>query len=237
MTTAIVTGAAGGIGLEVCRQLAQRHLAVVLTARDPARAEAAAASLRDEGLDVVGHQLDVCDQSSVDLFVLWLAGRPVQALVNNAAAFVDWSEATSRADLDAARRVMDTNLFGAWRVTMAVLPLLRDSGHGRIVNVTSSGGSHADAIVGLGALCGRGAAYGVSKAAQNAWTAALAAELAGTGVLVNAANPGLTATRPGAEEMGARPVADGAAGIVWAATLPDDGPTGGFFKDGEPVPV
>ena len=130
---------------------------------------------------------------------------------------------------------MDTNLYGTWRVTQAALPLLRASAHPRVVVVGSGAGSHSEATFGLTARGGAAASYGISKAALGALVATLAAELAGSGVLVNTVCPGLTATYPGAEAMGARPVADGAAGVVWAATLPDDGPTGGFFRDGQPL--
>lgn len=129
--------------------------------------------------------------------------------------------------------VLETNLFGAWRMTHAFLPLLRMSAHGRVVNVSSGAGSHGDASFGLTTNNGASASYGISKAALNALTVKFAVELADSGVLVNAACPGLTATAPGMEAMGARPVADGARSIVWAATLPDDGPTGGFFRDGQ----
>jgi NAD(P)-dependent dehydrogenase (short-subunit alcohol dehydrogenase family) len=131
---------------------------------------------------------------------------------------------------------METNLFGAWRLSQALLPLLRRSPSPRIVNVSSGAGSHDDAAFGLRARGGAAATYGISKAALNALTATLAAELVETTVLVNAVCPGLTATWPGAEEMGARPVAESAPGVVWAATLPDDGPRGGFFRDAAPLP-
>ena len=116
------------------------------------------------------------------------------------------------------------------------LPLIRRSGHGRIVNVSSGAGSHGDPQFGLTTNRGSAASYGISKAAINALTAKLAAELEGTGVLVNAVCPGLTATAPGMEAMGARPISEGAASVVWGAVIPDGGPTGGFFRDGEPLP-
>lgn len=116
------------------------------------------------------------------------------------------------------------------------MPLLRRSSHGRIVNVSSGAGSHGDTQFGLTTNRGAVASYGISKAALNALTTKLAAELDGTGILVNAVCPGLTATAPGMEAMGARPIPEGAASVVWAATLPDDGPTGGFFRDGNPLP-
>ena len=122
---------------------------------------------------------------------------------------------------------LEVNLLGAWRTTQALLPLLRRSRHGRIVNVSSGAGS----ITQMGA---GPPAYQVSKAALNALTRTLAAELRPAGILVNAGCPGWVATDMGGP--GGRPVAEGASGIVWAATLPDDGPTGGFFRDGRPVP-
>jgi NAD(P)-dependent dehydrogenase (short-subunit alcohol dehydrogenase family) len=157
-------------------------------------------------------------------------------LVNNAAAFADWSETASVADLEASRAVFDTNLFGAWRTCQTFLPLIERSRHGRIVNVASGAGSHGEPTFGLTTGGGSAATYGISKAALNALTAKLAAERDGTGVLVNSVDPGLTATAPGMEEMGARPIPEGAASVVWAVTLPDDGPTGGFFRDGKPLP-
>ena len=108
--------------------------------------------------------------------------------------------------------------------------------HGRIVSVASGGDSHGDPQFGLATPGGTAASYGISKAAVNALTSKLAAELDGTGVLVNSVDPGLTATAPGMEEMGARPIPEGATSVVWAATIPDDGPSGGFFRDGEPMP-
>jgi NAD(P)-dependent dehydrogenase (short-subunit alcohol dehydrogenase family) len=154
---------------------------------------------------------------------------------NNAAAYVDWTELATAADLSAAEEVLSTNLFGPWRTIQALLPLLRESPHPRVVNVSSGAGSHGDEQFGLTRRGGAAASYGISKAAQNALTATLAAELADSPILVNAVCPGLTATWPGADQMGARPIGEGAASIIWAATLPDDGPTGGLFRDGHPL--
>ncbi|MGT2468557.1 SDR family NAD(P)-dependent oxidoreductase [Mesorhizobium atlanticum] len=144
----------------------------------------------------------------------------LDVLVNNAAIHYDPSARALRPDWTVIREAFEINVFGAWRVAAAFAPLLTASGHGRLVNVSSEGGSLAS--MGAGAP-----AYSTSKATLNALTRILAAELRGSGVLVNSICPGWVATDMGGP--GGRPVAQGAAGIVWAATLPDDGPTGGFF--------
>lgn len=232
---ALVTGASRGIGAEVARQLAAAGFDVLLTARDGDRCRQVAAELRSAGHSASGAHLDIADPASVATLPGLLGDQPLDVLVNNAAAFADWTETATTADLVTARQVMDVNLFGAWRVVQAALPALRRSPGARIVTVTSGSGSHGDPQFGLGG--GPGAVgYAVSKAAANAFMRKLAAELSGEGILVNAVDPGLTATAPGMEAMGARPVPEGAAGVVWAATLPPDGPTGGFFRDGRPLP-
>jgi NAD(P)-dependent dehydrogenase (short-subunit alcohol dehydrogenase family) len=234
---AVVTGAAHGLGGEVARQLAATGARVLITARDPDAAAHAAAEL-GEHVDALPVGLDVTDPASVTAATAAITADPgrLDVLINNAAAYVDWSETVTGADLDAAHRVLDTNLFGAWRLTQALLPLLRRSPAPRIVNISSGAGSHGDPAFGLTARGGAAASYGISKAALNALTATLATELADTPILVNAVCPGLTATYPGAEAMGARPVTDSAPGIVWAATLPEGGPRGGFFRDTQPLP-
>lgn len=238
-TIVLITGAATGIGLETGRQLAERGATVVLTARTAAKARAGAERLSQAGdVRALGAGLDVSDDASVVAAAEAFAAEydRLDILINNAAAYVDWQETATNADLGAAAEVMQTNLFGAWRAIHAFLPLLRESNSPRIVNVSSGAGSHGDDQFGLTRRGGAAATYGVSKAALNALTSTLAAELADTPILVNAVCPGLTATWPGASEMGARPVGAGAASVVWAASLPADGPTGGFFRDGKPLP-
>lgn len=233
-TIALVTGANRGLGLEVARQLAKQDMTVIIGARDPDKAQTAAKTL---GLNVIGRAVDVSSDDSVRRLAADIEaefGR-LDVLINNAAAYVDWTETASNADLDAVRSVLETNLFGAWRMCQALLPLLRKSPRGRIVNVSSGAGSHGDPQFGLTTGRGAVASYGISKAALNALTAKLAAELEGTGILVNAVCPGFTATAPGMEAMGARPVEQSVPGVVWAATLPDDGPNGGFFRDSQPL--
>ncbi|WP_374456855.1 SDR family NAD(P)-dependent oxidoreductase [Nocardioides sp.] len=232
---ALVTGAARGIGAEVARQLAEAGYAVIVSARDESAARAHADELVADGHEATALGLDIGDVDSVAALVDAIGFRPLTVLVNNAAAFADWSETASTADLDRAREVMDTNLFGAWRVVQALLPALVRAGSARVVNVGSGSGSHGDPQFGL-STSPASASYAVSKAALHALTSKLAAELRSTGVLVNAVDPGLTATAPGMEAMGARPVRDGARSVVAAALLPDDGPTGTFTRDGEPLP-
>jgi NAD(P)-dependent dehydrogenase (short-subunit alcohol dehydrogenase family) len=235
----LVTGATKGIGREVARQLARDGASVIVSARDRDAAAATASQLAADGeVRALPVGLDVADAVSVAAAAEAVAADPgrLDVLVNNAAGFVDWTETTTGADLEEARRILETNLLGTWRVTVALLPLLRQSTHPRVVNVSSGAGSHGDEQFGLTRRGGAAATYGISKAALNALTSSLAAELADTPVLVNSVCPGLTATWPGAETMGARPVAEGAASVVWAATLDDDGPRGGFFRDGRPLP-
>jgi NAD(P)-dependent dehydrogenase (short-subunit alcohol dehydrogenase family) len=226
---ALVTGANRGLGLEVTRQLASLGFNVVLGSRDAGKGLEAARSFVEDGLKVVARQLDVTDPKSIDALRLNVAEQfgKLDVLVNNAAILYDTWQHAADADLDVVREALETNTFGAWRMSQAFIPLLFKSGHGRIVNVSSESGS-------LSTMGGGTPAYSVSKAALNALTRMLADELGSSGVLVNSVCPGWVATEmggPGAP----RSVEEGAAGVVWAATLPDTGPTGGFFRDGEPL--
>lgn len=214
MPVALVTGANRGLGLEVARQLSKRGYTVLAGARDP---DAVPDDLRPV-------RLDVTDDASVAAVRDSLSSLDV--LVNNAAIHYDTWERTLSADLGTVREALETNTLGPWRLAITLADLLRAGPHGRLVNVSSGAG----ALTGMG---DRHPAYSVSKAALNALTLMLADALA-PGVLVNAVCPGWVATDMGGP--GGRPVADGAAGIVWAATLADDGPTGGFFRDGRPIP-
>jgi NAD(P)-dependent dehydrogenase (short-subunit alcohol dehydrogenase family) len=224
----LVTGANRGIGRELARQLALRGDTVVLTARELAKAEQAAAALPGHG-HLLARRLDVTDPASVQQVAADLDRRygRLDVLVNNAAIHYDTWQQASTADLQVIREALEVNLLGAWQTALTLLPLLRQSGHGRIVNVSSEAGS-------LASMAGGPPAYTVSKVALNALTRMLAGELRRDRVLVNAVCPGWVATDMGGP--GGRPVAEGAASVLWAVDLPDDGPTGGFYRDGHPLP-
>jgi NAD(P)-dependent dehydrogenase (short-subunit alcohol dehydrogenase family) len=226
---ALVTGANRGLGFETCRQLAQLGLTVILSARDLAKGQIAAKILIGKGLDVIFYQLDVSDQINISRITHQIEQEfgQLDVLVNNAAILYDtWQNAVD-ADLDVVNKALITNLFGPWRLSQLCIPIMERNKYGRIVNVSSGAGS-------LNYMSSGTPAYSLSKAALNALTRILAAELRGTGILVNAIDPGWVATDLGGN--GGRPVENGAKGIVWAATLPDNGPSGGFFFDGKPAP-
>ncbi len=223
---ALVSGGNRGIGLEICRQLAERDIKVVMGSRDEEKGRAAA-----EGLEgsVIAHQLDVADAGSVDRMAVFLEDRfgRLDVLVNNAAISNDDGQRGVDADLDRVKEALEANLFGAWRLCEVAIPLMRRNGHGRIVNVSTG-------LAALEDMGGGSPGYRVSKTALNALTRILSSELRGSGILVNSICPGWVATdmgSPGAP----RPVEDGADALVWAATLPNNGPTGGFFRDRRPI--
>jgi NAD(P)-dependent dehydrogenase (short-subunit alcohol dehydrogenase family) len=221
---ALISGASRGIGLEVGRQLLAAGWCVAFGMRDVSLADRLLGSYDRARWRAV--TLDVRDDAScleavaktIDAF-----GR-IDALINNAGIDYDTDQSVTAPDFDRSRAVMETNFWGAWQLAHAGVPHLIAS-RGVIVNVSS----------GSGALDGMGAetpAYGISKAALNALTIKLAAALKPKGVRVNAVCPGWVATDMGGR---GRPVADGAKGVVWAATLPADGPSGGFFRDGRTI--
>jgi NAD(P)-dependent dehydrogenase (short-subunit alcohol dehydrogenase family) len=227
---AAVTGGNRGIGLAVCRRLAAKGVTVLLTSRDEAKGRAAQRKLAEDGLPVRFHPLDVTDEEGIEALSRYVReeiGR-LDILVNNAGVAIDDGGEGVAIDLDIARRTLETNLFGAWRLCQAFIPLMRNRRYGRIVNLSSGMGS-------LSGMGGRYPGYRISKAALNALTRILADELKGTNILVNAADPGWVRTEMGGS-MATRSPDEGAETPVWLALLPDGGPTGGFFRDKRPVP-
>jgi NAD(P)-dependent dehydrogenase (short-subunit alcohol dehydrogenase family) len=228
---ALVTGANRGIGREVARQLAGRGYEVLLSARDGEQARAAAEELtRSTGGILRPLTLDVSDPNSIAAAAERVRDEPgrLDVLVNNAGIGSDFGVSGVEPDFAAIQRALDTNFYGAYRLTIELLGLLRESAHPRIVNVSSGMGGVAE-------MGGWSPGYRVSKAALNAMTRILATELKDAGFLVNSACPGFVNTDMGGPMGATKSVEEGAAGIVWLATLPDDGPTGGFFRDRQAV--
>ena len=224
---ALVSGGNRGIGLEIVRQLAERGLTVVLGSRDGEQGRAAAAGLSG---GVVVRQLDVADPESVDRLSRSVEeefGR-LDILVNNAGITNDEGQRGVDADLERVREALETNLLGAWRLCEAAIPFMQRIGYGRIVNISTG-------MAALEDMGGGSPGYRVSKTGLNALTRILASELRGSGILVNSVCPGWVQTDMGGSRA-PRPVEEGAEGAVWAATLPNNGPTGGFFRDRRPVP-
>lgn len=234
---ALITGANKGIGYETARGLGAKKIVVLIGARDAAKGEAAAAKMKAEGIDARPVPLDVTNKNSIAQAARWIEAQfgRLDILVNNA-GIGEWGSRPSDADLAKVREVYDTNLFGPMAVTQAMLPLLRRSRHGRIVNVTSSLGSlqmAADSKSPISQFLALG--YNTSKTALNSMTVQFANELRDTPIKVNAVCPGYCATDIN-NHSGPRTAAQGAAASIHYATLGDDGPTGGLFDENGPVP-
>jgi NAD(P)-dependent dehydrogenase (short-subunit alcohol dehydrogenase family) len=225
--TALVTGAGTGIGRAIAERLLRDGWALGFATHDRDEEAARELSALGELHHVWG---DLADPSVPARLVDEVAERfgRLDALVNNAGTMGEIATNVSSAPLDDAHRTMETNLFGAWRLAQAMLPLLRRSAHGRIVNVSSGAGQLSD-------MNGGYPGYRVSKTALNALTRVLSQEEGGSGLLVNSMCPGWVRTDMGGSAA-PRSVEEGADTAVWLATLPDDGPTGGFFRNREPIP-
>jgi NAD(P)-dependent dehydrogenase (short-subunit alcohol dehydrogenase family) len=225
---ALISGGNRGLGREVARRLAEDGYQVVIGSRDLAKGEQTA---RELGANVSACRLDVTDQKSIESCIDEIRGRfgRLDVLVNNAGiAGGGWSTSATDVDLDEVRATLETNLFGAWELTQAALPLMRENGYGRIVNLSSGMGQLSD-------MNGHAPGYRVSKTGLNALTRILNAELGEENVLVNSCCPGWVRTDMGG--AGARlSVEEGGDTPYWLATLPDDGPRGGFFRSRQPIP-
>lgn len=221
---AVVTGASRGLGLQVCMELKARGYAVILTARTE---EGVAAGLKALG-GGEGRALDVSDDASVDAFFDWLEathGR-IDVLVNNAGRYFSGATSLGAANGEAMLEALSNNSVSAWRMMRRAMPMMKARGHGRIVNVSSGMGALND-------MGGGSAAYRVTKTALNAMTVVASRE-AGGDIKVNAVCPGWVRTDMGGSGAPLS-LEEGAAGIVWAATLPKDGPNGGFFRHAKRV--
>lgn len=226
---AVVTGANRGIGLQVCKDLARLGYHVVLTSRDEAKGRAAVARIERDlsGHAIAFQRLDVTDVASITAlrdFIARELGR-CDVLVNNAAVYIDGSQDVLNVNVETVRETMETNVYGPLLLCQAILPMMMNQNYGRVVNVSSEAGQ-------LSSMGNSTPAYNMSKTALNALTVMLARAVRSKArrILVNACCPGWVRTDmggPGAP----RSVEQGADTIVWLATLPDGGPTGGFFSD------
>ncbi|BAY19411.1 short-chain dehydrogenase/reductase SDR [Anabaenopsis circularis NIES-21] len=229
---AVVTGGNRGLGFEASRQLAKQGYKVILTSRDEDKGKAAAQKLQAEGLDVIAYTLDVTsDESSQNLaeFIDQQFGK-LDALVNNAGIYIDdqsGSKGIIDTHIDTLQTTIDTNVYGVVRVTQALIPLMKKQNYGRIVNVSSGMGQLTD-------MEGGSPGYRISKTALNAVTRIFASELIGSNILVNSVCPGWVKTDMGGANAPRTPE-QGVDTIVWLATLKDDGVTGGFFRDRQPI--
>ncbi|MGD0073490.1 MAG: SDR family oxidoreductase [Candidatus Binataceae bacterium] len=225
---AVVSGANRGIGFEACKQLARIGFKVVMTARDSAKGKAACEQLKKQGLDVIFHQLDPDDARSIEALARYLEKNfgKLDVLVNNAGILLPEDKPGTDVDLDTVRKTLETNVVGVLALSQAMIPLMRKHG-GHIINVSSDMASLADMVGGY-------LAYRVSKTALNAMTRVLASDLAGTKIRVNSMSPGWVRTDMGGDSAPLS-VEQGADTITWLATTPDDGPTGGFFRERKPM--
>jgi NAD(P)-dependent dehydrogenase (short-subunit alcohol dehydrogenase family) len=224
--TALVTGGNRGIGLAAARQLAEKGYAVLVGSRDPKDGEGAAESLRRRALDVSTVRLDLSDAATLDAAVAQIeaSGRSVDVLINNAGVLHE-KALLELTDAEIADSIA-VHLTGPLRLLRSLAPKMVARGYGRVVNVSSGWGAFAEGMGGPGL-------YAVTKAALNALTVRLAKELPPT-VKVNAMCPGWVRTRMGGDGATRTPD-EGADTAVWLATLPDDGPTGGFYRDRKPI--
>jgi NAD(P)-dependent dehydrogenase (short-subunit alcohol dehydrogenase family) len=235
---ALVTGANKGIGFEISRQLGKLGMTVIVGSRDKKRGLAAAEKLKTEGIDAHSLIIDVCHEPSVDRAAEYIEQEyeHLDILVNNAGIMEDKTFTPSTIPHDILHDVFDTNFFGVVSVTQAMIPLLKKSEAGRIVNISSSLGSLNLQSDPAGPFADfKFLGYDASKAALNSATIHFAYELRATAIKVNSACPGWVKTDMGGAEAPGT-VESGADTPVWLATLPADGPSGGFFNSRKAVP-
>jgi NAD(P)-dependent dehydrogenase (short-subunit alcohol dehydrogenase family) len=238
---ALVTGGNKGIGLETVRQLAAKGYTVLLGARDLAKGESAAATLKKEGLDVRAVKIDVANPADYKALASLIEkdyGK-LDVLINNAGVMLENSGGPREASAmpaETLRKTFDTNVWGTIELTQALLPLIRKSPAGRIVNLSSILGSLALHATRTSPIYkSKQLAYDMSKTALNAFTIHLAYELARTPIKVNSAHPGWVKTEMGGANAPLG-IEEGAETSVWLATLPEDGPTGGYFHKHDSLP-
>jgi len=226
---AVVTGGNRGIGFEICKELSKVGCRVVLTSRDEEHGKQAAAKLGANKKNIVYHKLDVTDSKDIETLRDWILkmyGR-VDILINNAGVYLDEGTSVFNVDEKIVKETLDVNFYGAFNICRALVPIMRQNGYGRIVNISSGYGAMSE-------MAGYHAAYRISKAALNALTLIMADELRDGDIKVNAVCPGWVNT-----DMGGRmaPVSaeNAAKDIVYVALMDEEGPTGSFFRHKKPI--
>ncbi|WNC15815.1 SDR family oxidoreductase [Brevibacillus brevis] len=228
---AIVTGGNRGIGKEISRQLAEKGLQVIITCRDEDKGRKAVEEMRQEGLSVEFQVVDVHDRKSIQDMIRRVEhdfGR-LDVLVNNAGIIMDRGVSVLDVEESVMKETFETNYFGALRMIQASVPLMKAHRYGRIVNISSGLGAF-EILQGFLGLKGSSSAYRISKTMLNALTCLAAQEVSEMGIKVNAVCPGRVQTDMGGADAPLT-VAEGADTAVWLATLGEDGPTGGFFRE------
>lgn len=229
---ALVTGSNRGLGFEISRQLAQKGITVIMSARDPVKGEKACFQLQQEGLDVHTHILDVTDRDTMNNTVNWIREKfgKLHILVNNAGISLDFMTSVLDISLDVVEKTLKTNSIGPIYMCKICIPLMKETGYGRIVNMSSTLGSLKE-IDDPNSIYGQmlGPSYRLSKTTLNSMMRLFAKELRGTNILINSACPGWVRTDMGGPNAHFS-VEEGAQTPVWLATLPDNGPSGGFFN-------
>ncbi|MDG0815235.1 SDR family NAD(P)-dependent oxidoreductase [Bdellovibrio svalbardensis] len=231
---AVVTGASRGLGYATSEALAQRGFKVVMAMRDPEKSQKQINAMKMKDLDVVAMKLDVSQEKSINEFAEAFRREYgyLDVLVNNAGIFIDdedgGNKSVFKTKSSTIQKTFATNTLGPFLLTQKLFPLMQQEGSGRIVNVSSGMGQ-------LSEMDGNYAAYRISKTALNVVTQVFAAEGKGHDILVNSICPGWVRTDMGGAGA-SRDINQGIKGILWAATLPKGGPTGGFFRDGDAIP-
>lgn len=227
---AIVTGASRGLGRAAGEELARLGYRVIMAMRNPGKQMEYVERLKNDGLKIIMSELDVSDTMSIGNFISFISRtfKRCDVLINNAGIFNDESTGSPlTTSIDTIRKSLDTNTFGPLLLIQGLVPYMKKNGYGRIVNVSSGMGSFDEMDMGY-------ISYRMSKTSLNVVTKLVAEELRGSGILVNSVCPGWVRTDMGGPDA-ERSVQEGIKGIIWAATLPEGGPTGGFYRDGEKI--
>ncbi len=235
---ALVSGANRGIGYAISRRLGEQNIKVIMGTRDPEKGAGACSRLQGEGLDVYFELLDVTEKKSIKATIESIRAQfgRLDILVNNAGILIDGEAEAQNVDMETIQKTLRTNVMGPLLLCQNIISLMKINSYGRIVNMSSTLGSLTDMADPKSGYSGvRTPAYRLSKAALNCITTLLAKELRDDNILINSACPGWVRTDMGGAHAPLTPE-QGADTPVWLATLPDGGPTGGFYRERTLIP-